>query len=143
VLQVCKSQKSIIVVIIIIITIVVVIIITTTTTSSSAAVCKSQKSIIVVVIIITPSASSMPSTKGKHLGQHACIGRVAQGQRRDGMHVLGVFENWAGRCVCLKRPAAILVATDTETHTHRQTDRDRGLEEMTPLCTHICPHPFF
>ena len=29
---------------------------------------------------------------GKQLGRHACIGRVAQGQRGGGMRVLGVFE---------------------------------------------------
>jgi len=39
--------------------------------------------------------------KGKRLGQRACIGRVAQGQRGGGMRVLGVFENWAGKCACL------------------------------------------
>ena len=47
----------------------------------------------------TPSIPSTPNTKGKYLGQHACIGRFAQGQRGGGMRVLGVFENWAGRCV--------------------------------------------
>ena len=31
-------------------------------------------------------------------GQHAWIGRVVQGQRGDGMRVLGVFESWAGKC---------------------------------------------
>ena len=30
--------------------------------------------------------------KGKRLGRHAFIGRVAQGQRGGGMRVLGVFE---------------------------------------------------
>jgi len=58
--------------------------------------------------------------KGKRLGRNACIGRVAQGQRGGGieslgvrwelpdathvlygMRVLGVFENLAGKCVCL------------------------------------------
>ena len=39
------------------------------------------------------------STYSKRLGRHAFIGRVAQGQRGGGMRVLGVFENWAGRCV--------------------------------------------
>ena len=45
------------------------------------------------------TAPSTPSTKGKRLGQHAFIGRVAQGQRGGGMRVLGVFENWAGKFV--------------------------------------------
>ena len=40
----------------------------------------------------TPSAPPTPSTKGKRLGQHACIERAAQGQREGGMHVLGVLE---------------------------------------------------
>jgi len=40
---------------------------------------------------------STPSTKGKRLGQHASIGRAAQG-KRGGMRALGVFENWAGKC---------------------------------------------
>jgi len=44
----------------------------------------------------TPSAP-----KGMRLGQRACIGRVAQGQRGGGMRVLDVFENRAGKCVCL------------------------------------------
>jgi len=51
--------------------------------------------------------------KGKRFGRHACIGRVAQGQRGGCVCVLGVFENWAG-----KRPNATLVATissDTQT----------------------------
>ena len=63
----------------------------------------------------TPSAPTRPSTKDKRLGQRACIGRVAQGQRGDGMRALGVFENWAGKFVFdfdLKRPTATLVATD-------------------------------
>ena len=42
-----------------------------------------------------------PAPKGKRLGQRACIGRVAQGQRGGGKRVLDVFENWAGKCVCL------------------------------------------
>ena len=45
------------------------------------------------------TAPSTPNTKGKRLGQHAFIGRVAQGQRGDGMCVLGVFENCAGKCL--------------------------------------------
>ena len=52
-------------------------------------------------------------SKGKRLGQRACIGRVAQGKRGGGMRLLGVFENWAGKCVLdfdLKRPTATLVA---------------------------------
>ena len=68
----------------------------------------------------TPPAPTTPSTKGKRLGQCACIGRVARGQRWGGMRVFGVFENWAGKCLFdfdLKRPAATLVVTD----------RDRGL----------------
>ena len=44
------------------------------------------------------TAPSTPSTKGKRLGQHAFIGRAAQGQRGGGMRALGVFENWAGKC---------------------------------------------
>ena len=59
-----------------------------------------------------PSAPTTPSTKGKRLGQRACIGRVAQGQCGGGMRVLDVFENWAEKYVLdfdLKRPAAILV----------------------------------
>ena len=58
-------------------------------------------------------------------GQRACIGRVAQGQHGGGMRVLGVFENWAGKCLFdfdLKRPTATLVATHST-----QTDRDRRL----------------
>ena len=43
------------------------------------------------------TAPSKPSTKGKSLGQHAFIGRAAQGQRGGGMRALGVFENWAGK----------------------------------------------
>ena len=54
-----------------------------------------------------------PSTKGKRLGQRACIGHVAQGQRGGGMRVLGVFKiGRKGVCVLdfdLKRPAATLV----------------------------------
>ena len=42
----------------------------------------------------TPSAP-----KGRRLVRRACVGRVAQGQRWGGMRVLGVFENWAERCV--------------------------------------------
>jgi len=45
------------------------------------------------------AASSTSCTKGKRLGQHAFIGRAAQGQRGGGMRALGVFENWAGKCV--------------------------------------------
>ena len=41
---------------------------------------------------------STPITKGKRSGQHAFIGRAAQGQRGGGMRALGVFENWAGKC---------------------------------------------
>ena len=61
----------------------------------------------------TPSAPTTPSTKGKRLEQRACIGRAAQGQRGGGMRVLGVFENWAGKCVLdfdLNRPTAIFHA---------------------------------
>ena len=35
------------------------------------------------------------------------------------MNVLGVFENWVGKCVLdfdLKRPTAIIVTTDSQTH---------------------------
>ena len=81
---------------------------------------------VVVVVVVRgekllehiPSAPTTPNTKGRRLGQRACIGRVAQGQRGGGMRVLGVFENWAGRCVLdfdLKRPTAIIVVTDTQT----------------------------
>ena len=52
----------------------------------------------------TPSAP-----KGKRLGQRACIGRVAQGQRGGGMRVFEVFESWAGKCV-FERPAVILTS---------------------------------
>jgi len=57
----------------------------------------------------TPPAPTTPSTKGKRLGQHACIGRVAQGQRGGDTRVcweclkigresaLGVFEKVSGR----------------------------------------------
>jgi len=39
--------------------------------------------------------------------------RVAQGQHGGGMRVLGVFENWAEKCVFeKKRPIAALVATE-------------------------------
>ena len=41
--------------------------------------------------------STTPNTKGRRLGQRACIGRVAQGQRGGGMLVLGVY--LAGNCV--------------------------------------------
>ena len=51
------------------------------------------------------------------------------------MRVLGVFENWA-----VKRPTATTVSNVA---TDRQTDKHRGLLEMTPLCTRICPYPFF
>ena len=44
------------------------------------------------------TAPSMPNTKGKRLGQHAFIGRVALGRRGGSMRVLSVFENWAGKC---------------------------------------------
>ena len=44
------------------------------------------------------TAPATPSTKGKRLGQHAFIGRAAQGQRGGGVRALGVFENWAGKC---------------------------------------------
>jgi len=58
-----------------------------------------------------PSAPTMPSTKDKRLGQRACIERVAQGQRGGGMRVLGVCENWAGKCVLdfdFKRQTAVV-----------------------------------
>ena len=54
----------------------------------------------VVVVVVSggklvlehrPSGPSTPSTKGKRLRQHTCIGRVAHGQRGGGMRVLGVF----------------------------------------------------
>jgi len=60
----------------------------------------------------TPSLPTTPITKGQRWGQHASVGRVAQGQRGDGMRVLGVFEKWAGKGVLdfdLKRPTATLV----------------------------------
>ena len=41
------------------------------------------------------------STKGQAFGAARVYWRVAQGQRGGGMRVLGVFENWAGKCVCL------------------------------------------
>ena len=44
------------------------------------------------------TAPSTPSIEGKRLGQHAFIGRAAQGQRGGGMRAWGVFENWAGKC---------------------------------------------
>ena len=40
----------------------------------------------------------------------------------------------------------ILVATHTDTQTHRHTDKhtnNASYKEMTPLCTRICPYPFF
>ena len=46
------------------------------------------------------------------MGQRACIGRVAQGQRGSGMRVLGVFEIGRGSVLFdfdLKKPTAILV----------------------------------
>ena len=55
-----------------------------------------------LLLELAPSAPTTPSTKGKRLGKRACIGRVAQGQLGGGMRVLGVFENWAGKYVCLK-----------------------------------------
>jgi len=48
-----------------------------------------------LLLELQPSAPSTPRTKGKRLGQHACIGRVAQGKREGGMRALGVFENYA------------------------------------------------
>ena len=52
-----------------------------------------------VGILLLEHTPTTPNTKGKRLGQHAFIGRVAQGQRGDGMCVLGVFENCAGKCL--------------------------------------------
>jgi len=73
-----------------------------------------------------PSAPTTPNTKGKRLGQRACIGRVAQGQRGGGMRVLGVFENWAGKRVCLKRPSAILTPPEETEHGTRPGGRGPG-----------------
>jgi len=60
----------------------------------------------VVVVVVRGGKLAFWSTHLQHLrasvlGQRACIRRVAQGQRGGGMRVLGVFENWAGKCVCL------------------------------------------
>ena len=33
----------------------------------------------VVVVVVRSGRPSTPSTKGKRLGQHACIGRVSRG----------------------------------------------------------------
>ena len=62
----------------------------------------------------TPLEPTTPNTKGKRLGQRACIERVAQGQRGGGIRE---YVCWAclkiGRESVLdfdfKRPAAILV----------------------------------
>ena len=48
------------------------------------------------------------------------------------MRVLGMFENWAGKCVLdfdLKRPTATLVLNEREreTHTHTVTDTQTGI----------------
>ena len=48
----------------------------------------------------TPSAPTTPNTKGKRLGQRACIGRVAQGQCGGSMRVMGVFEKIGRESVC-------------------------------------------
>jgi len=67
--------------------------------------------------------------------------------------VLGVSPKGSvgAACVCLclvclkigreKRSTAILVAT----HTHRQTHRQKSwaIGNAPPLCTRICPYPFF
>jgi len=66
----------------------------------------------VVGSLLLEHTPTTPNIKGKRMGQRACIGRVAQGQRGGGMCVLGVFEKWAGKCVLdfdLKRPTATLV----------------------------------
>jgi len=64
------------------------------------------------------------------------------------MRVLDVFENWAGKCVCVfektnchfSGPIVTLVATDRPTH--RQTGI-MGYRKFHPLCSRICPYPFF
>ena len=75
----------------------------------------------VVESLLLEHTPTTPNTKGKRLGQRACIGRIAQGQRGGGMRVSGVFENWAGKCVLdidLKRPTATLMQQERQ-HTHR------------------------
>ena len=67
--------------------------------------------------------------KGKRLGRHAFIGRVAQGQRGGGMRELGVFENWAGRCVLDLNYGSL----DCD-GTNRQTDK-MAIGDRPPLYT--------
>jgi len=42
-----------------------------------------------------------PKSKRGGTSVLACVKRAAHGQRRGDMRVLGVFENWAEKCVCL------------------------------------------
>ena len=95
---------------------------------------------VVVVVVVrggkhafgahTPSAPSMPNIKGKRLGQHACIGRVAQGQRGGGM-LYDTCVCWA--CLKIGRESllGLFVRANRRfrrhTHTHTHMDRDGGL----------------
>ena len=59
------------------------------------------------------------SPKGSVRAERVCCSR----QRGGGMRVLGVFENWAGRCVLDLNFGSLDYdgKTDRKTHTHRQT----------------------
>jgi len=70
----------------------------------------------------TPSAPTTPNTNGKRLGQRACIGRIAQGQRGGGTRMLGVFENWARKCVLdFDLKTAVIVTTSNSNSNYYST----------------------
>jgi len=102
----------------------------------------------------TPPAPTTPNTKGKRLGQRACDELVAQGQRGGGRRVLGVFENWAGKCVFdfdLKRPTATLVASEVVGYRKRPpfvrayapTRSSKPHPRAPPLDPRLKPGPVF